>query len=192
MTLRVCGALLAVGMGLAVTAPARAQDRLTVAIMPTSWFSANEASANNVTQGLREQFERQGYNVISMDDTSSRFGSMGLSRNQHYADRTAVQFGKAAKADLVVYPRLLALGIPAVGSEGSLLEPAAVVHVRVLNTHSGQPIYFRQIAHEFRTDRAIAGTFDLPQPVATAATGEATGIYFERVAGSREEFRGAR
>jgi hypothetical protein len=68
-----------------------------------------------------------------------------------------------------------------------------VLHVRVLNVHTGKNIYFRQIGHEFRADPVTAlNDFTLPEPIAVAAAAEATQNYFQRVAGSREEFRGTR
>ncbi len=202
------GARLIVAAALAlaafVTSPAEAQRKPSIVIMPAQYFSADAASAANLTRSLTQQYEQQGYTVIAADKAESAWQSMSLSPSTHYPDRVAVRFGRSAGADLVAYPRLLALGIPAVNGETpitGLLEPAAVVHLRVMNVHSGGNIYFRQIAHEFRSDASGATTtnngtttvqtptFTLPEPVAMAAANEVSGMYFQRVAGSRQEFR---
>jgi hypothetical protein len=174
--------------------PASAQRRPTVTIMPTQYFAAHPQSADRITRGLAEQFERRGYWVIPLDRTTKRFRSMGLSRRRHYPDRVALRFGRRVGADLVVYPRLLTVGTPAPGSRRSRSMDAAdaVVHVRVLNATTGAPLYFRQIGYDFRVDEGMQGVFPLPEPVADAAAGEATESYFQRVAGSREERRGNR
>ena len=193
MTFRACGALLAMAAGMTLAVPASAQRKPTIAIMPTGYFAADAASAENVTRALAEQYERQGYTVVSADRTAS--AAQGISQTMHHPDSTAVRFGRAAGADLVAYPRLLALGIPAANNStaGTLLEPNAVLHLRVINVHSGQNIYFRQIAHEYRADRPLASRdFNLPQPIASSTAGEVSSMYFERVAGSRQEFRGMR
>jgi hypothetical protein len=198
MTLRVSSTLVALALGIALASAAGAQNRRTVAIMPTQYFSADAESAQNVTQGLREQFERQGYTVLPADRVQSAWSTMNLGPSTHYPDRTAVRLGRTVGADLVAYPRLLAVGLPinaqATGTNGGksdMIEPAAVIHLRVLNTHSGTPIYFNQIAHEFTTDAPtnVASDFRLPQPVAVATATEVTAGYFQRVAGSRQESR---
>jgi hypothetical protein len=190
MKLHVTAALTALAMGV-VAGPAAAQQRPSIAVMPAQYFSADEGSADALTQGLRAQFEGQGYSVIPEDRTASALQSAGLSRTMHYADRVALQFGRSAGADLVAYPRLLVLGLPLAGSQpGDLLEPNAVVHLRVLNVRTGAPIYFRQVGHEFRADTPeTLAQFRLPEPVAVAAAREVTEMYFQRVAGSREEIR---
>lgn len=193
MSVRICGAAVTLALGIGLGVPAHAQgNKPTVAIMPTQYFAADADSAKNITQGLREQFERQGYNVVEQGKADSGFQSMGLQPSTHYADRVALRFGKSMGADLVAYPRLLALGLP--GANGAkldgLLEPQAVIHVRVLNTHSMEPIYFRQVGHAFTADApAVAGDFHLPQPVASETASSVTSVYFERVAGSRQELR---
>ncbi len=192
-----CGALCALGLGVALAAPAAAQNKPSIAIMPAQYFSADAESAANLTQGLREQYERQGYSVLPADRAGSTFQSMNLDPQTHYADAVAVRFGRSMGSDLVAYPRLLVVGIPLAGEtagQGNVFTPAAVVHLRVLNVHTGAPIFFRQVGHEFSTDAGgmTAGEFRLPAPVATAAATEVTQMYFQRVAGSRQEFRGAR
>jgi len=193
MRVNVHGALAALALGAALSSPAAAQGKPTIAIMPTQYFAANAESAEAMTQGLVRQFEQQGYTVIPMDKVQSAYQGMGLSASRHYADRTAVKLGKQVGADLVAYPRLLAVGIPISDpaiKTTDLLQPAAVAHLRVLNTHSRAPIFFRQIAHEFTTDAPqVASSFQLPEPVATATANEVTTMYFQRVAGSRQEFR---
>jgi len=171
-----------------------ARQRLTIAIMPTQYYSADAQSADNVTQGLMARFERQGYSVVPLDRSQSVAESTGYQPSRPYADQVAVRFGRRLGADLVAYPRLLALGLPAAAgmpSEG-LIPPAAVVHLRVLNTHTGKVVYFRQVAHEYTAERPIASEFYLPRMVADAAAQEVTQRYFVRVAGSRQEIGRAR
>ena len=192
MTPRAYGLLSALVLGAAIAGPAAAQRKPTIAIMPAQYFSADAESAKNITEGLRSIYERQGYTVIPMDRAQATWSSMGLAPNEHYADRVAVRFGQSCGADLVAYPRLLAVGMPINGPAGpEMLAPNAVLHLRVMNVHSRNPIYFRQIGHEFGADvTATADNFTLPQPVATATAQDVTGIYFERVMGSRQEMRG--
>jgi hypothetical protein len=196
MTMKVsaCCLLLALAVGTVLATPAAAQQRPTMAIMPTQYFSADAESAQNVTQGLVQQYEGQGYTVLPMDRARSTFEQMGLHPQTHYADAVAVRFGRSLGADLVAYPRLLVVGIPIVSEQpvdARISRPAAVMHLRVLNVHTGQPIYFRQIAHEFTVERPDpTAEFVLPEPVATATAADVTQIYFQMVAGTRQEFRG--
>ena len=196
MRLNIRGSLAAAALGLALVSPAAAQTKPSIAVMPTGYFTSSAESADNVTQGLSSQFEGQGYKVMGSDQAMSAFQTLGLNRSQHYADRVALKFGRQMGADLVAYPRLLTVGIPINGELAKtteLLQPAAVVHLRVLNVHTGQAIYFRQIGHEFNTDApTVAANFQLPAPVATASATEVTQMYFQRVAGSRQEYRGTR
>jgi hypothetical protein len=196
MRLNIRGSLAAAALGLALVSPAAAQTKPSIAVMPTGYFTATSESADNVTQGLSSQFEGQGYRVMGTDQAQSAFQTLGLNRSQHYADRVALKFGRQMGSDLVAYPRLLAVGVPISGETvktTELLQPAAVVHLRVLNVHTGQAIYFRQIAHEFNTDApTMVSSFQLPSPVATASANEVTQMYFQRVAGSRQEYRGTR
>jgi len=193
MSFRIAGALLAFSLIAGLTVPAGAQQRPSIAIMPCQFFSADAESAEAVTQGLVQQYESQGYRVIDMSRSRDTFSQMGLSANQHYPDRVALSFGSKIGSDLVAYPRLLALGLPGATTEPNPTAPEAVVHLRVLNVHSRAPIYFRQVGHEFSPGGTeVATEFRLPQPVATAAAADVTGIYFQRVAGSRQEFRGSR
>lgn len=180
------GVLLACALGVTLSSPASAQQP-TVAVMPTLYFSAEPQSAENVTTGIVQQFEGQGYSVIPMDRSRSTFESAGLQPNRHYADAEAIRFGRSINARLVVYPRLLAVGIPYAG-EGAFAEPNAVILLRVVNVRTGRAIYARQIGHEFRADVPMAGsTFVLPQPVATSTAEEVLQQYFQRIKGSRLE-----
>lgn len=195
MRFSVSHALLTLALGAAISAPAAAQGKPSIAIMPTQYFSADAESAQNVTAGLRSQWERQGYNVVAQDRSNSTFQTMALNPSQHYSDATARRFGRSVGADLVAYPRLLAVGLPlSTAATGSMFAPEAVVHLRVINVHTGAAIYFRQVGHEFRADAPLTAdaSFTLPEPVATAAAEQASTIYFQRVAGSRQEFRGSR
>lgn len=180
-------ALLAVGLA----GPGGAQGRPSIAIMPTIYFSANQESADRITAGLAELYERQGYTVIEQSQSDGAFSALGLQRDQHYPDSTAIQFGRRAGAQLVAYPRLLAVGIPATDATArdAMITPDAVLHLRVLNVNRERNIYFRQIGHEFGSDANVTRGehYTLPQPVATATAAEATDMYFQRVAGSRQE-----
>ncbi len=201
MQFRLCTPLLAAALGAGMVAPAAAQQKPSIAIMPTQYFSADAESAKNVTAGLAQQFEGQGYKVQGADQSAQTFSSLNLDPSTHYADAVALKFGRSAGTDLVAYPRLLALGLPFATNTtadtskmSDLIQPAAVVLVRVLNVHTGQAIYARQIAHEYLTDagmRVAASDFHLPEPVAVATATDVTSNYFQRVAGSREEFRRA-
>jgi hypothetical protein len=191
MKLHVIGALSALALGVGLSLPSAAQQKPTIAIMPTQYFTADAQSAENITRGLAQQFEGQGYTVMGQDQSKSTWTSMSLDPSTHYSDRTAIQFGRQMGSDLVAYPRLLALGLPINGvKETDFLAPNAVVHLRVINVHTGKAIYFRQIGHNFNTDVPVAiNDFQLPEPVATAAASHVSQNYFERVAGSRQEMR---
>ena len=191
MTTRAYGLLTTLALSAAIAGPASAQRKPTIAIMPAQYFSADAESAKNITDSLRDVYERQGYTVIPMDRAQSAWSSMSLAPNEHYADRVAIRFGQSCGADLVAYPRLLAVGIPITSASGpDITPPNAVLHLRVMNVRSKANIYFRQIGHEFGGDvTTTAATFTLPQPVAAATAQDVTGIYFEKVAGSRQEMR---
>jgi hypothetical protein len=161
--------------------------------MPTQYFSADAQSATNVTQGLAEQFRAQGYRVISMNRARAIWQEMGLRPSGHYPDTVAVRFGRRVGANLVAYPRLLGVGIPAArtATTAGEMPSSAVLLLRVLDTRTGRPIYCRQVGYAFDARRvAMAGSF-LPQQAANGAARKVTQSYFIRVAGSREE-RGRR
>jgi len=182
MRFTVSNALMTPALGAALAAPAAAQGKPSIAIMPTQYFSADADSAKNVTSGLASQWERQGYTLIGQDKADAQFQTMSLSPSTNYADRVAVKFGRAVGADLVAYPRLLAVGIPAADATG-FMAPNAVLHLRVINVHTNRVIYFRQVAYEFDA-KPLA---DLPrgeitQTVAARTAADATRMYFQRVA----------
>jgi hypothetical protein len=156
--------------------------------MPTQFFNADEQSAARVTTALVDQFQRQGYRVVPMERTQPAFQSMGLEARRDIADPKILEFGRNLQADLVVHPQLLAVGIPAADSAraGAEFRPTTVLYLRVLNTRTGKNIYTRQIGHRFSDTRG-AGAYSLPQPIAAAAVTDGTRLYFERVAGSRQE-----
>lgn len=172
----------------AVASPAAAQRKPSVAIMPTQYFSADAQSAAQITQALAESFERQGYTVLDASKADQQFSSQGLQRDRQYGDPTAVKFGRAMGADLVVYPRLLALGLPASGS-GSANAPEAVLHLRVLNVARRAPLYCRQVGHQFNLGNSSArlADFHLDGPVAASTVEQATALYFRSIGGSRQE-----
>lgn len=175
----------------ALTSPAQATSKPTLAIMPAQFYSADAESAKQITAGLREVYERQGYDVLPMAKSSKAFQSMGLGRHKHYADRVAVKFGRRLGADLVAYPRLLAVGLPLTENRPRNLRPEAVLHLRVLNSHTGRAIYFRQVAHPFTANGSrLAGNYTLPSNAADRTAAKAASGYFNRVAGSRQEARG--
>jgi hypothetical protein len=100
----------------AATAPppaaAPASQTITVAIMPAQYFSADAESAQRVTEGIRQDFTSKGFNVLPQDQVMTAWNALGLRNGVHYPDRTAIELGRRVNADLVVYPRLLALGLP--------------------------------------------------------------------------------
>jgi hypothetical protein len=194
MQLRALGIGLVVGLALAVQTAAIAQQRPSMVILPTQYFSADAASAENVTRGLVTTFEGQGYRITAAEQTQAALQAGGYDPQRHYPDEKAVALGQRLGADLVAYPRLLGVGYPATdsGAPGTG-STSAIVHLRVLNTRTGKLIYFRQISYEFQAQRPESGVaFTLPQTVATAAAGEVSQFYFQRVAGSREELGQAR
>jgi hypothetical protein len=171
-------------------ARAAAPPARTIAIMPAQFFAADAKSAARVTESLVEQFRGHGYSVIPMERSRATFAAMKLEPDRHYGDAVALQFGKRLGADLVAYPSLLALGVPATGSDAlpEATSLSATVHLRVLNTNNGKTIYTRQIRHHFDVARTEDERVSLPPAEADATAREVTRNYFERVAGSREEF----
>jgi hypothetical protein len=201
------GTLLLLVLAAGLTAAA-AQPHPRLAMIPTQYFSADAESAENVTQGLVRQFERQGYDVLSLDRSRATLRRMELDPHRQYSDPVALAFGRRMGADLVAYPRLMAVGVAAFGKSGVTGEPnrvpasrrevggseaamkgAAVLALRVLNAHTGQPVYFRQVRRSFVGDRPSGQSVTLSPQMADAVAEEATRPYFARVAGSRQEFR---
>ena len=180
-------ALLAGGL---FAVPAQSAPKPTIAIMPAQYYSADAASAKKVTEGLRAVYERQGYEVLSAERSANAFRNMHLTRGKHYPDKVATRFGRKMGADLVAYPRLLAVGLPITDNKPARIRPEAVLHLRVLNAHTGRAIYFRQVAQPFGTPGGrLSGDFTLPKNAASRTAAKAAGMYFERVAGSRQEAR---
>src|SRR5689334_16043394 len=58
------GAILAGVAAFGIAAPGSAQAKPSVVIMPSQFFSANSESADNLTKGIAQQFESQGYSVV--------------------------------------------------------------------------------------------------------------------------------
>jgi hypothetical protein len=185
---RVEGVLLAVGLAAGLASTAAAQQQPTIAVLPAQYYSADASSAQAVTQALMARFKAQGYRVMPLQRVRAVTAAMRYRPNRHYTDGQVVGFGRRLGAPLVAYPRLLALGYPAAvrGTSNSLPPGAAVLHLRVINARTKRPVYFRQIASEFGT-RPATGASALPPQVARAAADKVTQLYFQRVAGSRQE-----
>src|SRR5262249_24960545 len=131
------GGALAIGLISAATAQA---PRPGLAVMPAQYMSADAASAALVTDELVNQFQSHGYSVIPMDRARAEFEAMGLQPGRPYGDNVAAQFGRRLGVGLVVYPQLLAVG-RAYGNLASSTNPdesGAVLHIRVVNTRTGQ------------------------------------------------------
>ncbi len=174
---------------MAAALPASAQDRVRVAIMPTQYFSANAESAERFTEALHAQFGDRDVELISEEQAMEKFRGMGLNSSRHYPDRVATKFGRQLGADVVVYPRLLAMGMP-VNDVTPISTPAgAVVHVRVINTQNNKLLYFRQVEEPITSERATSAAFVLPRREADQAVAKALSPMWERVAGFREVLR---
>lgn len=172
-------------------APAAPPDpaSLRVAVMPAQYFSADAESAQRLTESLRQEFASKGWQLVPPAEVQNAWNSLGLQNGQHYPDRKAIELGRQVNANLVVYPRLLALGIPVANAAPgeTNLPPAAVVHLRVLNVPRARPIYFNQIAQQFPSDQPVTvAAFRLPAAAAQLASTNALVGFFQRVAGSRE------
>jgi hypothetical protein len=193
MRLRLHLTLLAVVLTTGLSA-ATAEQRPRLAMVPTQYFSADAESAENVTQGLIRQFERQGYGILSVDRSRATLSRMGLAPRRQYSDPVILDFARRMGADLVAYPRLMAVGVPAFGKGGATGEPnpSAVLALRVLNARTGQPVYFRQVRHSFAEDRPPGQRVTLSPQMADQVAEDAARPYFARVAGSRQEFRRGR
>src|SRR5262249_55804655 len=102
---------------------------MTVAIVPAQYFDADEGSAAALTESIRQDFSSKGWTVMPEDQVTSAWQSMGLRNGVHYPDRQIIALGRQLKADLIVYPRLLVLGIPVpsnmTGSAAGGTAPAA-------------------------------------------------------------------
>lgn len=183
--------LVTLALGIGLPAAAGAQQRPTLAIVPTQYFAATEQGADHVTQALSQEFARQGYRVVTMDRADVTFRAMGLSRDEDIGDQELVRFGRRLGVDLVAHPQLLSVGTPA--TRGSRLAwvspPSAVLYLRVLNARTGKGLYTRQISFDFRGERPEQGRFAITPLIAAAAVDKVAQNYFERVAGTRQEYR---
>lgn len=182
--------LMVLALGLGLSTAAAAQQRPTIAFMPTQYFSANEQSAENVTQSLVQQFGSRGYRVVPMERARQTFQEMGFSLTRDIGDREILQFGRRIGADLVGHPQLLAMGIPMAGDIAASggFTPHAVLYLRVLNTQTGKALYTRQVGQEIPEKRPLGSGFTLSESTATAVADKVSRGYFERVAGSRQEY----
>jgi hypothetical protein len=141
-----------------------------------------------VTRALVAQFEKSGYTVVPMDRSSTVFQEMGLSLTTDLHDPQIISFGRRIGAELVAHPQLMAVGIPfSAGASATPTTAEAVLYLRVLNTRTGKGLYTRQIGYEFTSERPVGAPFVLPEPAALAAAAEVSQMYFQRVAGSRQE-----
>lgn len=186
---RVPAPCLALAIALTLAGAAAAQHRPTIAIMPTQYFQADAASAENVTRGLVERFEAERYDVIPMDRARQVFQSLEMSPKRNVSDAAILQFGRRLGADLVAHPQLLAVR-PWQSPNGASTDrrgARAVLYLRVLNVRTGQPLYTRQVAYPFTAPAAETGPPVLPAGAAAAAATAVSRSYFERVAGSRQE-----
>jgi hypothetical protein len=207
MRFRLHRTLLAVLLTTGLAAVA-AEQHPRLAILPTQYFSADAESAENVTQGMIRQFQRQGYDVLPLDRSRATLSRMGLDPHRQYTDSMALEFGRRMGADLVAYPRLMAVGVPAFGKSEAAGEPnrvpasrrevggseaamkgSAVLALRVLNARTGQPVYFRQIRRSFVVEQPSGESVTLSPRMAAMVAEEVTRPFFARVAGSRQEFR---
>jgi hypothetical protein len=183
--------ILVLASTLALTVAVRAQDRPTMAIMPTQYFKAGPRSAERMTRSLVERFEAERYDVIPMDRSLRLFQRMRLSHDRPISDATLLQFGRRLGADLVAHPQLLAVRPWQNRGAESTDEPGAraVLYLRVLNTRTGSPLYTRQVAYSFTARASETGELIVPPSAAAGAVAEVSRPYFERVAGSRQEYR---
>jgi hypothetical protein len=158
---RVEGVLLAVGLAAGLASTAAAQQQPTIAVLPAQYYSADASSAQAVTQALMARFKAQGYRVMPLQRVRAVTAAMRYRPNRHYTDGQVVGFGRRLGAPLVAYPRLLALGYPAAarGTSNSVPPGAAVLHLRVINTRTRRPVYFRQIASDLElVQKVMSGT----------------------------------
>jgi hypothetical protein len=169
-------------------ASAQAQ-RPTLAVMPAQYFSADAESAHAVTNELVYQFGRRGYSVVPRDQSRAAFAAMKLQPNRPYSDRVAAQFGRQVGADLVVYPQLLSIGLT-YGSAALAADAGrsgAVLQLAVVNAHTGRRLYTRQVKEPFQARTGRESRAPVSRQLAGALASSTSGLYFERVAGSRQE-----
>jgi hypothetical protein len=193
MGTRRCGPLATVVLSIGVVSAASGQaQRPTLVIVPAQYMSADAASAHAVTNELAYLYGRRGYRVIPRPEASAAFADMGLDPKRPYSDAVAAKFGRRMGATLVVYPQLLAAGLPhsssARAADGG--GGGAVLHLRVVNTRTGRRLYSRQVRQPYhRTARSVASA-PVPRATAGALANRTSALYFQRVAGSRQEIGG--
>lgn len=155
--------------------PAPTPVTRTAAVMPALYFSADPTSAAALTEGLRQELLARGWQVVSPTASAAAAQAVGIQRRAHQPDWKALAFGRRLNADVIVYPRLLALGVGVGGPSDVCPDPAAVLFVRVLDARTGRCLYSRQVAHPLkelvRTSTAPLDTFTL-----TPETGRAAAI----------------
>jgi hypothetical protein len=165
-----------------------------LAVMPAQYMAADARSAHVVTNELAYQFVTRGYSVVTNGQSQATFRAMRLQPDRPYGDPVAAQFGRRLGADLVVYPQLLAVGTPygRPGASARLAESGAVLHLRVVSARTGRRLYSRQVRQPFLPGDSSEGAAAVTHPQAVALATRTTGLYFQRVAGSREELHNAR
>jgi hypothetical protein len=145
----------------------------TAAVMPALYFSADAASAARLTDGLREEMRARGWTVVSPAESAAAASAIGLPPRTSQPDWMALEFGHRLNADLVLYPRLLAIGAGISGPSPVQPDPAAVVLLRILDVRGGRSVYSRQVAYPLkRVARPAEGAAS--EFVLTADTGRAT------------------
>ena len=189
MVRRVFGPLLALPLLAGLAAPGfAAPARKTVVVLPAGYFSADQTSANRVTKGLRGAFQNQGYRVVEPERASVAAANSGINRRQHYSDREVLRVGRRLGADLVAYPRVLALGLGVNARGEDEPAPEAVVLLRVIDVRTGRAVYARQVGEEADLEQS-GRRLVLEQGAASATASAAARPYFQRVAGTRQETR---
>src|SRR3954451_5229010 len=83
----------------------------TAAVLPAVYFSADAVSAARLTDGLREEMSSRGWKVVPAAASAAAASAVGFAPRTQQPDAKALEFGRRLKADVVVYPRLLALGV---------------------------------------------------------------------------------
>jgi hypothetical protein len=155
--------------------------RLSVAVLPAGYFSADAVSAERVSEAMRRQFVDRGWRVLPPETVADECRSAGLDNEKHQTDAAILAVGRRLHVDRIVYPRLLALGAPLTDARSADpgRPPQAVVHVRILDVRRGRVVYFTQIGQPFRLPQVVAlAQLRLPPAVAQAAAARALNRYF--------------
>jgi len=143
--------------------------------MPALYFSADATSAAVFTEGLRQEMRDRGWQVSSSTASAAAAQAVGLRSRVHQPDWKAVAFGRQLKADVIVYPRLLALGVGVGGPSDVCPDPAAVLLLRVLDARTGRCLYSRQVAYPVK-ELVRKSTDPLETFTLTAETGHAAAV----------------